>query len=161
MGSLRDFQWALFQKLQEIEAKNAEICQLRRALVAKDHQLDAMKKELLLLQEDVSRPSILPSMTVVANVVLPARKTQKRLAISAEPIGPDFASAATIHLILIPKKPTYVSLSVVKLGIASSLTSDHRVPVILWRKTAKFWLDENILTFHEEPSTSDSLENLI
>ena len=127
MGSLRDFQWALFGKLQEVERKDQEIAELRKAAAVKDRQLAEMKTEVRILRETVLRvPMVVPSpvssasssppvtrsttMTVAANIVVSRLRKKdapkQRVAISAEPIGDQF-TVATI-LTHFPKNSMYV-----------------------------------------------------
>ncbi|OQV18730.1 hypothetical protein BV898_07169 [Hypsibius exemplaris] len=127
MGSLRDFQWALFSKLQEIERKDGEISELRRTAVIRERQLEAMRKEVRILRGNavaaamaplrvipletsvIPTSGILPgtesSVTVGASIVVPRKKNAKRVAISAEPIGQFAAATVQAHF---PKSDMYV-----------------------------------------------------
>ena len=125
MGSLRQFQWALLHKIQEVEFKNIELAELRQKLVGKEQQVESLLKEVGKLRKDLqkamhmavkiplqevqnkTRIADCPCVTVAAVVVVARKNGRKRVAISAEPSGDIFAAGTILQRV--PKALSYVS----------------------------------------------------
>lgn len=128
MGSLRDFQWALLHKIQELEYKDVEITELRKLLHEKDTQLEFQKKETARLREMIRVAAVI--IPPVTSVVMKA-PMKKRVAISAEPI--DAQAVITLKLKRPARKSSqYVRISSLDVSIDHSLSVelvDSRLPL--------------------------------
>lgn len=101
MGTLRDLQYALQEKVQELRQRDALIDELELELDQKDELIQRLQNEL-----DKYRSVIQPVTAQQQNLVLqPDQHCSKRQAISAEPTACDMSQLSHVTLPCCPKSP--------------------------------------------------------
>ncbi|XP_037547226.1 cGMP-dependent protein kinase 1 isoform X1 [Nematolebias whitei] len=101
MGTLRDLQYALQEKVQELRQRDALIDELELELDQKDELIQRLQNEL-----DKYRSVIRPATAQQQNLVLqPDQHRSKRQAISAEPTACDMNQLSHVTLPCCPKSP--------------------------------------------------------
>ena len=115
MGTLRDLQYALQEKIEELRQRDALIDELELELDQKDELIQRLQNELDKYRS-VIRPATaqqVQAQQVQAqqqNLVLqPDQHRSKRQAISAEPTACDISDLCHVTLPFYPKSPQYVN----------------------------------------------------
>ncbi|XP_064871312.1 uncharacterized protein LOC135568456 [Oncorhynchus nerka] len=101
MGTLRDLQYALQEKIEELRQRDALIDELELELDQKDELIQKLQNEL-----DKYRSVIKPAtQQVVKQTELHEHQRTKRQAISAEPTAIDIQDLSHVRLPFYPKSP--------------------------------------------------------
>lgn len=100
MGTLRDLQYALQEKIEELRQRDALIDELELELDQKDELIQRLQTEL-----DKYRSVIKPATQVVKQNDLHEQQRTKRQAISAEPTAFDIQDLSHVTLPFYPKSP--------------------------------------------------------
>ncbi|XP_051959432.1 cGMP-dependent protein kinase 1-like isoform X1 [Xyrauchen texanus] len=100
MGTLRDLQYALQEKIEELRQRDALIDELELELDQKDELIQKLQNEL-----DKYRSVIRPATQVHKQSVLQEQQRTKRQAISAEPTAFDIQDLNHVTLPFYPKSP--------------------------------------------------------
>lgn len=102
MGTLRDLQYALQEKIEELRQRDALIDELELELDQKDELIQKLQNEL-----DKYRSVIKPATQQVHKQSVYEHQRTKRQAISAEPF--DIQDLNHVTLPFYPKSPQYVT----------------------------------------------------
>ncbi|KAK6328698.1 hypothetical protein J4Q44_G00006760 [Coregonus suidteri] len=101
MGTLRDLQYAIQEKIEELRQRDALIDELELELDQKDELIQKLQNEL-----DKYRSVIKPAtQQVVKQTELHEHQRTKRQAISAEPTAFDIQDLSHVRLPFYPKSP--------------------------------------------------------
>ncbi|XP_033932839.1 cGMP-dependent protein kinase 1-like, partial [Pseudochaenichthys georgianus] len=105
MGTLRDLQYALQEKIEELRQRDALIDELELELDQKDELIQHLQTELDKYRS-VLRPATAQQVQNQQNLVLqPDKHRSKRQAISAEPNACDISELSHVTLAFYPKSP--------------------------------------------------------
>lgn len=107
MGTLRDLQYALQEKIEELRQRDALIDELELELDQKDELIQRLQNELDKYRS-VIRPATAQQVQHQGLVLQPDQHRSKRQAISAEPTACDFSELCHVTLPFYPKSPEYV-----------------------------------------------------
>lgn len=100
MGTLRDLQYALQEKIEELRQRDALIDELELELDQKDELIQKLQTEL-----DKYRSVIRPATQQVQQKHTEEQQRTKRQAISAEPTALDIQDLSQVTLPFYPKSP--------------------------------------------------------
>uniref|UniRef100_A0A4W3JVB9 Protein kinase cGMP-dependent 1b n=1 Tax=Callorhinchus milii TaxID=7868 RepID=A0A4W3JVB9_CALMI len=103
MGTLRDLQYALQEKIEELRQRDALIDELELELDQKDELIQKLQTELDKYRS-VTRPHTKPTQKAAPGA-LPEQQRTKRQAISAEPTAIDIQDLSQVTLPFYPKSP--------------------------------------------------------
>lgn len=105
MGTLRDLQYALQQKIEELRQRDTLIDELELELDQKDELIQRLQNELDKYRS-VLRPATAQQVQAQQqNITLPDHHRSKRQAISAEPTACDISDLCHVTLPFYPKSP--------------------------------------------------------
>ncbi|KAK9530947.1 hypothetical protein VZT92_012419 [Zoarces viviparus] len=105
MGTLRDLQYALQEKIEELRQRDTLIDELELELDQKDELIQRLQNELDKYRS-VLRPATAQQVQAQQqNLVLPDQHRSKRQAISAEPTAIDITDLSHVTLAFYPKSP--------------------------------------------------------
>uniref|UniRef100_A0A3P8UKC1 cAMP-dependent protein kinase type II-alpha regulatory subunit n=1 Tax=Cynoglossus semilaevis TaxID=244447 RepID=A0A3P8UKC1_CYNSE len=106
MGTLRDLQYALQQKIEELRQRDALIDELELELDQKDELIQRLQNELDKYRS-VIRPATAQQVQAQQHslVLQPDQHRSKRQAISAEPTACDISALSHVTLPFYPKSP--------------------------------------------------------
>ncbi|CAL1599859.1 unnamed protein product [Knipowitschia caucasica] len=104
MGTLRDLQYALQQKIEELRQRDALIDELELELDQKDELIQRLQNELDKYRS-VIRPATAQQVQNTLALPGPDQHRSKRQAISAEPTAVDFSELCHTTLPFYPKSP--------------------------------------------------------
>lgn len=110
MGTLRDLQYALQEKIEELRQRDALIDELELELDQKDELIQRLQNELDKYRSVIRPATAQQVQAQQQNLVLqPDQHRSKRQAISAEPTACDISELCHVTLPFYPKSPEYVS----------------------------------------------------